>query len=57
MLKTKMFEVGIEVSLQAMMTFLSSSGSLIKNLMSAVWMAWASSYEVYDGFVPANIPP
>jgi hypothetical protein len=43
MLKTKMFEAGIEVSLQAVMTFFSSSGSLMKNFISAVWMAWASS--------------
>jgi hypothetical protein len=43
MLKTKMFDVGIEVSVQAVMTFLSSSGSLIKNFISAVWIAWASS--------------
>lgn len=43
MLKTKMLEVGIEVSLQAEMTFFSNSGSLMKNLMSAVLMAWASS--------------
>jgi hypothetical protein len=43
MLKTKMFEVGMEVSLQAVTTFFSSSGSLMKNFMSAVWMAWASS--------------
>jgi hypothetical protein len=57
MLKTKMLEVGIDVSLQAVITFLRSSGSLIKNFMSAVWMACASSYDVYDGFVPAKIPP
>lgn len=43
MSKTKMFERGIEVSLQAEMTFFNSSGSLMKNLMSAVWMAWSSS--------------
>lgn len=43
MSKTKMLEVGIEVFLQAEMTLFNSSGSLMKNLMSAVWMACAIS--------------
>jgi len=42
-LKTKILEGGIEVSLQAVRTLGRSSGSLMKNFISAVCIAWASS--------------
>jgi hypothetical protein len=56
-LKTKILDCGKPTCSAALRTLGNKSGWTTKNLMSAVLTAWASSYAVYDGLVPANIPP